>query len=396
MRTDLGWQLDPAVRFFNHGSYGACPSDVLAAQRALRDQLEHEPIAFLTRGLAARLDDARTAVGAFLHADPEGIAFVPNASTAINTVLQSLHFEPGDELLTNDHEYNATINAMRAVAARDGARVVVAAVPYPIADASAVVDAHLAAVTARTRLLVVSHVTSPTALVFPIEALIQAFEARGIDTFVDGAHTPGMVPLDIDAMAPAYWTGNAHKWLCAPKGSGILWVRADRRGRIRPLVISHGANEPLAERSRFRLEFDWTGTADPTPYLTIPAAIDWMARQVPGGWPEIMASNRALALGGRDALVAALGIEAPSPDSMIGSMATVPIPLAATDAAAADLHERLVRERLEVPVHGWPVRAARHSPEDPPRLVLLRLSAQRYVEPADFDQLAGAVAAAIR
>ena len=396
MRTDLGWQLDPAVRFFNHGSYGACPSDVLAAQRALRDQLEHEPIAFLTRGLAARLDDARTAVGAFLHADPEGIAFVPNASTAINTVLQSLHFEPGDELLTNDHEYNATINAMRAVAARDGARVVVAAVPYPIADASAVVDAHLAAVTARTRLLVVSHVTSPTALVFPIEALIQAFEARGIDTFVDGAHTPGMVPLDIDAMAPAYWTGNAHKWLCAPKGSGILWVRADRRGLIRPLVISHGANEPLAERSRFRLEFDWTGTADPTPYLTIPAAIDWMARQVPGGWPEIIASNRALALGGRDALVAALGIEAPSPDSMIGSMATVPIPLAATDAAAADLHERLVRERLEVPVHGWPVRAARHSPEDPPRLVLLRLSAQRYVEPADFDQLAGAVAAAIR
>ena len=226
--------------------------------------------------------------------------------------------------------------------------------------------------------------------------MIDAFEARGIDTFVDGAHTPGMVPLDLDAMAPAYWTGNAHKWLCAPKGSGILWVRADRRERIRPLVISHGANEPLADRSRFRLEFDWMGTADPTPYLTIPAAIDWMAAQVPGGWPEIMASNRALALLGRDRLVTALGIEAPSPDSMIGSMATVPIPVDATDAAAVALHERLVGERLEVPVLGWPVRAARHAPTDPPRLVLLRLSAQRYNEPADFDRLAEAVAAAIR
>ena len=228
------------------------------------------------------------------------------------------------------------------------------------------VEAHLAAVTPRTRLLVVSHVTSPTALVFPIEALIGAFDARGIDTFVDGAHTPGMVPLDLDAMAPAYWTGNAHKWLCAPKGSGILWVRADRRERIRPLVISHGANEPLADRSRFRLEFDWMGTADPTPYLTIPAAIDWMAAQVPGGWPEIMAVEPGAGPRlGRDRLVTALGIGAPAPDSMIGSMATVPIPVAATDAAAVALHERLVRERLEVPVLGWPVRAARHDPDRP-------------------------------
>jgi isopenicillin-N epimerase len=396
MRTDLGWQLDPAVRFFNHGSYGACPTDVLAVQRAFRDQLEHEPIAFLTRGLAARLDEARAAVGAFLGADPEGIAFVPNASTAVNTVLQSLRFGPGDELLTNDHEYNATINAMRAVAARDGARVVVAPVPYPIADPAEVVDAHLAAITPRTRLLVVSHVTSPTALVFPIESLIQAFDARGIDTFVDGAHTPGMVPLDIDAMAPAYWTGNPHKWLCAPKGSGILWVRADRRERIRPLVISHGANQPLADRSRYRVEFDWMGTADPTAYLTIPAAIEWMAAQVPGGWPEIMTANHALALEGRDRLAAALGVGAPSPDSMVGSMATVPIPLPPTDAAAIALHEQLVRSCFEVPVHGWPVPAARPTPDDPPRLVLLRLSAQRYLDAADFDELAEAVAAAIR
>ncbi len=394
MRTDLGWRLDPDVIFLNHGSYGACPVDVLAFQHDLRDRLEHAPIEFLTRGLASRLDAARVAVGAFLRADPEGIAFVPNASTAINTVLRSLRFEPGDELLTNDHEYNATINAMRAVAEHDGARVVVAPTPYPIADPSAVVEALLAAVTPRTRLLVVSHVTSPTALVFPVEQLIREFDARGIDTFVDGAHTPGMVPLDLDGMAPAYWTGNAHKWLCAPKGSGILWVRADRRAAIRPLVISHGANEPVADRSRFRLEFDWTGTADPTAFLTIPAAIDWMATQEPDGWPAIMASNHALAVLGRDRLVAALGIDAPSPETMIGSMATVPLPVVASDAAAAELHQELVRARLEVPVLGWPVRAARTTPDDPPRLVLLRVSAQRYNEPADFDRLSAAVVAA--
>ena len=146
-----------------------------------------------------------------------------------------------------------------------------------------------------------------------------------------------MVPLDLDALAPPTGPATGTSGCARPKGGGILWVRDDRRERIHPLVISHGANEPLTDRTRFRLEFDWTGTADPTPYLTLPAAIDWMAAQVPGGWPEVMATNHALALGGRDRLVAALGIAAPAPDSMIGSMATIPIPGVATDAAAVDL-----------------------------------------------------------
>jgi isopenicillin-N epimerase len=399
MRTDLGWRLDPAVIFLNHGSYGACPTDVLAVQQALREELEAEPVRFLTRELPARLDVAREAVAGFLRADPDGLAFVTNATTGINAVLASLRFEPGDELLTDDHEYNATINAMRAVADQSDARVVVAPIPFPIAGPDEVVDALLAAVTPRTRLLVVSHVTSPTALVFPIERLVREFEERGIDTLVDAAHAAGMVPLDVDALGAAYWAGNGHKWMCGPKGSGMLWVRADRREGIHPLVVSHGANEPLAGRSRYRWEFDWVGTPDPTGYLALPAAIAWMAEHAPGGWPGVMTANRALAIDGRDRVRRALGFtEAPvaAPDEMLGSMAAIPLPGLATEAEAIELDRRSFADGIEVPLQPWPVRAARARPEDPPRLALLRLSAAPYNEPADYDTAGSIVARHIR
>jgi isopenicillin-N epimerase len=397
MRTDLGWRLDPAVTFITHGTYGACPTDVLAVQTALREELEAEPVRFLTRDLPARLEAARSSVAAFLGADPDGLAFVPNATTGINTVLASLRFAPGDELLTDDHEYNATINAMRAVAERDGARVVVAAIPFPIGGPDEVVDALMAAVTPRTRLAVVSHVTSPTALVFPIERLVREFDARGVDTLVDGAHAPGMVPVDVDALAPAYWTGNGHKWLCGPKGTGVLWVRDDRRDAVHPLVVSHGANEPLAGRSRYRWETDWVGTVDPTGYLALPTAIAWMADRLPGGWPAVIAANHALALDGRNRVLRALGIaDAPAPDAMLGAMAAMPLPGVATEAAAIDLDRRIFGDGIEVPLNAWPVRAARARPDDAPQAVLLRISAALYNEPADYDRLASVVARRLR
>ncbi len=391
MRTDLGWTLDPSIAFLNHGSFGACPAEVLAVQAAWRDRMERQPVAFLARELDGLLDDTRRAVGAFLSADPEGLAFVPNATTGVNAVLRSLAFEPGDELLTTDHEYNATLTTLRAVAARDGADVVVAPLPFPTTGPEQLASAFLAHVTSHTRLAVLSHVTSPTALILPVEPIVGALAARGIDTLIDGAHAPGMVPLDLDRLGAAYYAGNGHKWLCGPKGAGFLWVRADRRDRIHPTIVSHGANDPATDRSRFRLEFDWVGTADPTAALTLPAAIDWVGRLEPGGWPGVMGANHALALAARDRLVAALGIEPPAPDGLLGSMAAVPLRGLATDADARRVQLELVAAGVEVPLTGWPVRGARRDVTDAPRQVLLRVSAQRYVGDEDIDRLVEAL-----
>lgn len=398
MRTDLGWSLDQAVTFLNHGSFGACPEAVLAVQQGWRDRLEREPVTFLERELEGHLDRARESLGGFLGADPAGLVFVPNATTASNAVLGSLRFEPGDELLTCDHEYNATLNTIRAAAHRDGARVMLAAFPFPSAGDDEIVEALLDAVTSRTRLVVISHVTSPTALVLPIERLVRELDGRGIDTLVDGAHAPGMVPLRLDELGAAYYIGNGHKWLCGPKGSGFLWVRADRRERIHPSIVSHGANATRTDRPRFRLEFDWVGTGDPSAVLSLPAAIDWMAGLDPGGWPAVMAANRALALEARDRLVASLGGPASAvvphavPDTMIGSMAAVALPGLRTDEDAERLHRVLFEEdRIEVPIVPWPVPAARTAPTDPPRSVLVRVSAQRYNESSDIDALLSAL-----
>jgi isopenicillin-N epimerase len=393
--TTGAWRLDPTVTFLNHGSFGACPEPVIAAQAAWRDRIEADPVRFFNRELDGHLDAARIALGGFLGGDPEGIAFVPNATSAVSTVLGSIRFKPGDELLTTDHEYNATLNALAAAARRDRARVVVARVPFPVADAGEIVEAILAEVTSRTALALISHVTSPTALVFPIAQIVRGLEQRGVDTLVDAAHAPGMVPVDIDGLGAAYWTGDGHKWLCSPKGSAILWVRADRRDAIHPLVVSHGANDPRPDaggRSRFRLEFDWPGTVDPTPYLAAADAVSLVAGLAPegGGWPAIQVANHELAVASRRRLAEALAIDQSVPEGLLGSMASLELPLPPSDETALGLTLALAEEdRIEVPVGAWPVLAARAS--GGPRATLLRISAQLYNEPSDYDALADAL-----
>ena len=381
------WTLDPDVAFLNHGSFGACPKPVLGAQAELRARLEREPVDFMAREWERRMDEARIALAQFVGADPGAVAFVHNATGGVNTVLRSLTFSAGEEILVVDQGYNACQNAARFVAERSGARVVVAHLPFPLARPEEVTKAILDQVTGRTSLALVDHVTSATGLVLPIEAIVRGIDARGIDTLVDGAHAPGMVPLALDTLGAAYYTGNCHKCMCTPKGSAFLHVRKDRQHLVHPLVISHGANAPRTDRSRFRLEFDFTGTQDPTGWLAIPEAIRFMGSLLPGGWDELRARNHALALRGRSILCEALGIPAPAPDSMIGSLAAVPLPPAQDAADApplsiapimAKLYEK---HRIETLASVWPVSPGR----------ILRVSAQVYNDEPQYVRLAEAL-----
>lgn len=388
---DSPWDLDPTVTYLTHGTYGACPRPILALQQSLVAELEANPLRFLTREFEGRLDAARAFVAEFLHADPEGLVVVPNATTGVATVLESLRLRPGDELLTNDHEYNATVNALTTVAERARARVVQVAIPLPIRHEEQVVEAILAGVTPRTRLALISHVTSPSGLVFPIESIVRELARLGVDTLVDAAHAPGQVAVDVDALGAAYWTANGHKWLCGPKGAGVLHVREDRRAGILPLVTSHGRNDPRSDRPLLWREFDWQGTGNPTPFLALPEAIRLVGGLQPGGWPAHMAANHAMALAARDLLNERLGLEPIAPDSMVGAMASVTLPMPPDEAATDVLTNALALEdRIEVPVGPFPVRACR-VPGMPPARALLRISAQRYNEPADYELLVDAL-----
>jgi isopenicillin-N epimerase len=367
------WGLDPAVLYLNHGSFGACPTTILEVQAALRREMEREPVDFLDVTLPSRLNEARARLAPFLGARPSDLVFVPNATAGVNAVLRSLPFTSTDELLLTNHTYAACRKTVEFVASRTGVRPVIAQLPFPVRGGEEVLSAVMACVSARTRLALVDHVTSPTALVLPIAQLVAELRARGVETLVDGAHAPGMVPLALSELGAAYYTGNAHKWLCAPKGAAFLHVRADRQTDLHPTVISHGYP------SGFRAEFDWIGTVDPTPWLTVPEAVRYMGSLLPGGWEELMARNRALALEARALLTESLGIEAPCPEAMIGSMASIALPAAQGTAPAAQLDARGLhdwfRERgVETWLHELPRR-------------VLRISAQLYNDQSQYREL---------
>ena len=353
------WAIDPEVTYLNHGAYGACPREVLAFQSELRARMEANAMKFFLHDLEGLLDHARGHLAAFLRADPEELVFVDNATTGVNTVLRSLVFEPGDEVLTTDHAYNACANALRAVAGRTGARVVMARVPFPLDGPEQVTEAVLAAVTPKTRLVLLDHVTSPTGIIFPLETLVPRIQGMGVDVLVDGAHAPGMIPVDLQTLGAAYYTGNCHKWLCAPKGAAFLQVRQDRQALIRPLTISHGANSRRTDRSRFRLEFDWLGTQDHTAYLSIPRAVEFVGGLAPGGWAEVRARNSALARKARAILCETLEVAPPCPESMLGSLATVQLPEAKDSPISvleSDPLQLALRDRyqIEIPIFAWP------------------------------------------
>lgn len=384
------WPLDPSITFLNHGSFGSCPRPVLDFQHAMQRHIERQPVQFFVRELEELLDRARGELAHFLGAQTEDLVPVPNATAGVNTVLRSLPLQPGDELLVTNHEYNACRNALDFVAERSGARVVAVEIPFPFHAANQVIDAVMSQVTARTRLALLDHVTSQTGMVFPVHRLVSGLAERGVDTLIDGAHAPGMVRLDLQQLGAAYYTGNCHKWLCAPKGAGFLYVRRDRQKLIRPLAISHGANSRRADRSLFVIEFGWSGTWDPSAFLSVPEALRFVGSLLPGGWTEIMERNRALALAGRNILCRALKIDSPCPDEFIGSMASVPIHDAFGEQVSSSplytdaLQDQLRAEHgIEVPIIPWPAAPKR----------LLRISAQLYNSLGQYQRLAEALTA---
>jgi len=387
------WPLDPQVTFLNHGSFGCCPRPVLKFQHALQDRLERQPVRFLVDEFEALWDESRRSLARFVGADAQDLVFVPNATTGVNTILRSLKFQRGDELLVTDHEYIACRCALDFAAGRAGARVVVAKIPFPLESPQQVVDAVLAGITRRTRLVLLDHVTSPTGLVLPLEPIIRGLNARGVESLVDGAHAPGMIPLNLKKLGATYYTGNCHKWLCAPKSAALLHVRRDRQADIQPLVISHGSNSPRQDRSRFLLEFGWMGTGDFSAWLSVPETLRTISALLPSGWPAGMRRNRALALAARKILCETLQVPPPCPEEMIGSLATVPLPdMSAAEAkkitnGQAPLRTRLLHEHgIEVQVVPWPA---------PPKQ-LVRVSAQLYNSLPQYERLAGALKQALR
>ncbi len=381
------WGLEEDRVFLNHGSFGATPTAIREEQRTWQDLMENEPVRFFEDLMPGILQTTREKLASFLSCDADDLALVENATSGVNTVLRSLQFVPGDEILVPDHAYQACRNTIDFVAQRWGAKVVTVNIPFPINDPQQAVDAIMGGVTDQTRLAMIDTVTSPTGLLMPFEQLVSMLEGRGVEVMLDAAHGIGMVPLNLNELGASYTTSNCHKWLCAPKGSAFLHVRKDKQAAIHPLTISHGMTFPLGDTTRFRHEFDWTGTRDMSAHCALPAAIDHLADAVEGGWPAIMEHNHELALQGRDILCEALGLEKPCPDEMVACIATLILP-SENKSGGIPLHEPdplhvILSEKygIQIPVWSWPSPQGR----------FIRISAQLYNSEEEYHYLAWAL-----
>lgn len=381
------WLLEPNTAYLNHGTVGATPLQVLRAQQALQEEIERQPARFMLRELTAtvgagvgasglkesRLYTATRSVAAFLGVEADDLAFVANATTGINGVLSSVVLSPGDEIVLTSMGYGAIDAAARYYARRVGARVVTADIPFPLHNADQLFEVVRDAVTGNTRLLIIDHVASGSSLIFPVARIAAWARERGVSVLVDGAHAPGMMPLELSRLGVDWYVGNLHKWAFAPRGCGFLWATREAQQGLHPPVISWGLDQG------FGAEFEWTGTADPTPFLSAPQALAFMHEL---GESEMRIYNHGLATGAAGLLSERLGVSLPAPQEMFGSMVTLILPegLGRDQLAASALQDRLLFEHaIEIPVHAE--QGHLH----------LRLSAQVYNELADYQRLAGAL-----
>lgn len=362
------------ITFLNHGSFGACPRPVFAVYQEWQRTLEAQPVEFLGRRVRGLLAEARAAFAAFIGAPPDELVFVPNVTYAINIVARALALQPGDEVLGTDHEYGAVERTWQFVCEQRGARYIAQPVPLPLARPEDVVERIWAGVTEHTRVIAISHITSPTALIFPVAEVCRRARAAGILTVIDGAHAPGQIDLDLAAIGADFYGGNCHKWLCAPKGAGFLYARQERQALLQPLVVSWGWRSPTPGASPFLDYFEWMGTDDPSPYLSVPAAI---AFQREHNWPAVRAACHALAAEARRRVADLTGLPPICPDSpsWFGQMCVVPLPnkLRSVQARLWDMY------RIEIPEVEWNGQR------------FLRISIQAYNRPEDVERLLGAL-----
>ncbi len=373
------FQLDPNIVFLNHGSFGATPRPVFAAYHAWQRRLELQPVRFFQHELLPNLHDARAALAGYLHADPLDLVFVHNATVGVNTVARSLHLQPGDEILTSDHEYGACSNAWELACRHTGARYVRQPIDLPATTPDAIVEQFLAGVTPRTRVIYLSHITSPTALTLPVAAICARGRAAGILTVIDGAHAPGQIEIDLAALGADVYTGNLHKWLCAPKGAGFLWVRRELQAQIEPLVVSwgYGPERNLFEDSDFVSALQWQGTNDYSAYLAVPDAIRFQAEHA---WPAVRERCHDLLRRTLDRIADLTGLPPAYPHDagFYRQMAIAPIPQQ-PDLPA--FKQRLYdKYAIEIPCSNW---QGRH---------FVRISVQGYNTAADLDALVDALA----
>jgi isopenicillin-N epimerase len=366
------WPLDPAVTYLNHGGYGVAPKPVMAVAADWRERIERNPMRFMKEELPDAWRSAAASLAAYLGARGEDLVFVANATEGVNAVLRSLDFRPGDEILITELGYAAIAKAARYAARRSGARVVEVEVPLPLTDTGSVIAAIAARLGPRTRLVIIDHIASSSALVMPVAEIVRLAHAAGAPVLIDGAHAPGQVPLDLAAIGGDWYVGNCHKWLMAPRGCGFLWAPPERQAELHPLAISHGYG------SGFIAEFDWTGTRDPSPFLAVPAAIAFHRRL---GGAALMARNAALAREAARLLATTWRTELGGPEGAFAAMATVRLPeREASVEAAVALERRLARD------HGIVVAIMRQA-----GALWARVAAQAYNELADYERLARVV-----
>jgi isopenicillin-N epimerase len=365
------FRLEPGVDFINHGSFGASPLSVLAAAERWRSQMEANPDAFLRDVVPGALRAAASELARFLHAEPADLVFVDNATAAVNVVLRSLDFKPGDEILLNSQSYGAVRQAVRFVCDRSGAQAVEPHVPVPVRDAAELVAALAAAFSERTRLVIVDHISSPTGLIWPLAEIIALARSRGARVLVDGAHAPGQLELDLPALGADWYAGNCHKWLFAARGCGFLWSRRDAQVALHPLAISH------AYGAGFTAEFDWTGTRDFSAWLSAGAGISFLAQL---GAEAARRYCHGLAVAAAQKIARAWGEPLAGPPPLHGSMMAIRLPprwqRGVTREYATKLQSFLMREhRIAVAI--MPIEGA----------LWARVSAQVYNEPSDYERL---------